>query len=47
MTHPEVKRIVIERILKGLKETPGARLADFSPNDGGTVFDPITGVVSG
>lgn len=39
MTHPEVKRIVIERILKGLKETPGARLADFSPNDGGTVCE--------
>jgi formylglycine-generating enzyme required for sulfatase activity len=39
MTHPEVKRIVVERILDGLEKTPGARLADFSPNDGGTVCE--------
>ena len=39
MTNPDVKRIVIERILNGLKETPGARLVDFSPNDGGTVCE--------
>ena len=37
MTHPDVQRIVIERIRSGLEKAPGARLVDFSPNDGGTV----------
>ena len=39
MTHPDVKRVVIERILNGLEKTPDARLVDFSPNDGGTVCE--------
>jgi formylglycine-generating enzyme required for sulfatase activity len=39
MSNPDVKRIAIERILKGLRETPGVRMCDFSPNDGGTVCE--------
>jgi len=39
MSNPDVKRIVIERILNELKENPDARVADFSPNDGGTVCE--------
>jgi formylglycine-generating enzyme required for sulfatase activity len=39
MTNPDVKRIVIERIMNDLRETPEARVADFSPNDGGTVCE--------
>jgi len=33
MTHPDVLRIVTERVRASLKANPGARLVDVSPND--------------